>query len=201
MLQLYDDSLYDYFRENFTDNIGIVPVSDYWSTIAMHKENRLQLPAIVLNRTSWTNEKELQSWVVARKGRVDRVRNHRLVNEQAIPVKIDYTVTLLATMQDDIDELTSETLFLLLNYPRVTIKLPYGSDRMIHGQIIQNGDLQDSSGRDRFSETGILYQEIIPVRILGANIINIREKNFRYLKWELDPNLQEMKEEIDNAEN
>lgn len=201
MLQLYDESLYDYFKENLTDNLAIVPVSDYWNTIAMHKENKLQLPAVVLNRVTWTNEKALQSWVISKKGRTDRVRKHKIVNEQAIPVQIDYTITLLASLQDDIDELTSEVIFLILNYPRLTIKLPYGSDRMIHGQIIQNGDLQDSSARDRFSETGILYQEIIPIRILGANIINIRNKNFRYLKWELDPNLQDAKEEIDNAEN
>lgn len=201
MLQLYDDSLFDYFRETLTDNLAIVPVNDYWNTIAIHKENKLQLPAVVLNRVTWSNAKELQSWVIAKKGRTDRVRDHRIVNEQAIPVQVDYTITLLATTQDEIDELTSEVIFLILNYPRVTIKLPYGSDRMIHGQIIQNGDLQDSSARDRFSETGILYQEIIPVRILGANIINIREKNFRYLKWNVDPNLQNIKEEIDNAEN
>lgn len=186
MLQLYDDKLYDYFKETFKADIAIVPVSDYWTVASMHEEGQLQLPAIVLGRSSWTTSKDLDSWVIAKKGRTDRIRNNKLVNEQAIPVQLDYTVTLLATTQDDIDELTSEVLFCILNYPRLTIDLPYGSDRQIHGQIMQNGDLQDSSARDKFSETGILYQQIIPIRVLGSNIINIREQNLRYLKLGVD---------------
>lgn len=186
MLQLYDDKLYDYFKETFKADIAIVPVSEYWTVVSMHEEGQLQLPAIVLGRTTWTNAKELESWVIAKRGRTDRIRNNKLINEQAIPVQLDYTVTLLATTQDDIDELTSEVLFCILNYPRLTIDLPYGADRQIHAQIIQNGDLQDSSARDKFSDTGILYQEIIPIRVLGSNIININEKNLRYLKFGVD---------------
>ena len=202
MIQLYDDALHDYLKDNFKGDVAIVPVSDYWSTIAMHKEGRLQLPAIVLFRANWTRETQLSSWSIGRKGRIDRIRNHKKISEQAIPIQIDYTVTLLATTQDDIDELTSEIVFLFLNSPRLTIPLPYGSDRFIHGQITSNGDWSSSSANDRFSETGILYQEIIPIRILGANIINIREKNLRYLQWSVDSNLAEtIKEEIDNAKN
>ena len=186
MLQLYDDKLFDYFKETFKADVAVVPVSEYWTVVSMHEEGQLQLPAIVLGRTTWTNAKDLESWVIAKKGRTDRIRNNKLVNEQAIPVQLDYTITLLATTQDDIDELTSEVLFCILNYPRLTIELPYGADREIHAQIIQNGDLQDSSTRDKFSETGILYQEIIPIRVLGSNIININEHNLRYIKFGVD---------------
>ena len=186
MLQLYDDKLYDYFKETFKADVAVVPVSDYWNVVSMHEEGQLQLPAIVLGRSKWTNATDLESWVIAKKGRTDRIRNNKIVNEQAIPVQLDYTITLLATTQDDIDELTSEVLFCILNYPRLTIDLPYGSDRQIHAQIMQNGELQDSSSRDKFSETGILYQEIIPVRVLGSNIININERNLRYIKFDVD---------------
>lgn len=194
MIQLYDDALHDYLKENFKGEVAIVPVSQYWNTVAMHKEGQLQLPAIVLFRSEWTTESQLRSWPIGRKGRIDRIRNYKKISEQAIPIKIDYTVTLLATTQDDIDELTSEIVFLFLNYPRLTIPLPYGSDRFIHGQITENGDWKNASTNDSFSETGILYQEIIPIRILGANIINIREKNLRYLQWSVDTNLTENNE-------
>ena len=186
MLQLYDDKLYDYFKETFKADVAVVPVSDYWNVVSMHEEGQLQLPAIVLGRSKWTNATDLESWVIAKKGRTDRIRNNKIVNEQAIPVQLDYTITLLATTQDDIDELTSEVLFCILNYPRLTIDLPYGSDRQIHAQIMQNGELQDSSSRDKFSDTGILYQEIVPVRVLGSNIININERNLRYIKFDVD---------------
>jgi hypothetical protein len=202
MIQLYDDALHDHLKENFKGDVTIVPVANYWDTIAMHKEGRLQLPAIVLFRANSTRDIQLRSWTIGRKGRIDRIRNHKKVSEQAIPIQIDYTATLLATTQDDIDELTSEIVFLFLNKPRLTIPLPYGSDRFLHGQITPNGDWSNGSANDRFSETGILYQEIIPIRILGANIINIREKNLRYLQWSVDSNLAEtIKEEIDNAKN
>lgn len=186
MLQLYDDKLFDYFKETFKADVAVVPVSEYWSVVSMHEEGQLQLPAIVLGRTTWTNAKDLESWVIAKKGRNDRIKNNKAIQEQAIPVQLDYTITLLATTQDDIDELTSEVLFCILNYPRLTIDLPYGSDRQIHGQIMQNGDLQDSTARDKFSDTGILYQQIIPIRVLGSNIINIREQNLRFFTMDVD---------------
>lgn len=202
MIRLYDTALYEYLRTNFGDNLGIVPVKDYWNVAAMHKETRLQLPAIVLLRTNVTPERQLQSWPIARRGRVDRIQEHKKITERAIPIQADYTVTLLATTQDDIDELTSEVTFLFLMKPRIDIKLPYGSARIIHGQIMINGDFQPSSGTDRFSETGILYQQIIPIRVLGANIIDIRKKNLRYLDWQIDSNLYNtVKEEIEDAKN
>lgn len=202
MIRLYDTALYEYLKNNFGDNLGIVPVKDYWNVAAMHKETRLQLPAIVLFRTNVTPERQLQSWPIARRGRMDRIQEHKKIMERAIPIQADYTVTLLATTQDDIDELTSEITFLFLMKPRLEIKLPYGSARMIHGQIMINGDFQPSSGTDRFSETGILYQQIIPIRVLGANIIDIRKKNLRYLDWQIDSNLYNtVKEEIEDAKN
>lgn len=202
MIRLYDTALYEYLKTNFGDNLGIVPVKDYWNVAAMHKETRLQLPAIVLFRTNVTPERQLQSWPIARRGRIDRIQEHKKIMERAIPIQADYTVTLLATTQDDIDELTSEITFLFLMKPRLEIKLPYGSARMIHGQIMINGDFQPSSGTDRFSETGILYQQIIPIRVLGANIIDIRKKNLRYLDWQIDSNLYNtVKEEIEDAKN
>ena len=202
MIRLYDTALYEYLKTNFGDNLGIVPVKDYWNVAAMHKETRLQLPAIVLFRTNVTPERQLQSWPIARRGRIDRIQEHKKIMERAIPIQADYTVTLLATTQDDIDELTSEITFLFLMKPRLEIKLPYGSARMIHGQIMINGDFQPSSGTDRFSETGILYQQIIPIRVLGANIIDIRRKNLRYLDWYIDSELyNNVKEEIEDAKN
>lgn len=202
MIRLYDTALYEYLKDNFGDNIGIVPVKDYWNVAAMHKENRLQVPAVVLFRTNWTPEKQLQSWPIARKGRIDRIQEHKKIKERAIPVQADYTVTLLATTQDDIDELSSEATFLFLAKPRLEIELPYGSARTIHGQIMINGDFQNSSGTDQFSQTGILYQQIIPIRVLGANIIDIRKKNLRYLEWQIDSNLyNNVKEEIEDAKN
>lgn len=202
MIRLYDTALYEYLKANFGDNLGIVPVKDYWNVAAMHKETRLQLPAIVLFRTNVTPERQLQSWPIARRGRIDRIQEHKKIMERAIPIQADYTVTLLATTQDDIDELTSEVTFLFLMKPRLEIKLPYGSARMIHGQIMINGDFQPSSGTDRFSETGILYQQIIPIRVLGANIIDIRKKNLRYLDWQIDSDLYNtVKEEIEDAKN
>ena len=202
MIQLYDTALYHYFTDNVKGDVAIVPVRDYWNVIAMHKENRLQLPAIVLFRTNWTPERQLQSWPISRIGRIDRVQEHKKISEQAIPIQADYTITLLAATQDDIDELTSEITFLILNKPRLTILLPYGSDRSIHGQIMVNGDFQSSSGNDQFSISGILYQQIIPIRVLGANIIDIRRKNLRYLEWSIDSELyNNVKEEIEDAKN
>lgn len=201
MISLYDDALRDYLK-SINENFAIVPVKDYWNVISMHKEGKLQMPAIVLFRSNWTPDRNLMSWPVARKGRIDRIQEHKKIKERAIPVQVDYTVTLLATTQDDIDDLTSEVTFEFIMNPRLTVPLPYGSNRSIHGQIQISSDFQNSSGNDRFSETGILYQQIIPIRVLGANIIDIRKQNLRYLQWVTDAGLlQTIKEEMTDAKN
>lgn len=201
MIQLYDEALYDYLKLAFKTNVAIVPVSDYWRVVAMHKETSLQLPAICISRTSNTRDSELKSWVIGRKGRTDRVQSHKLITEQAMPLLLNYKLTLLTVTQDDIDELTSEVIFLILNKPKVTVKIPYGSERDINAQISLDGDVTNDSLRDTFSETGILYQSIIPIKMNGANIFNLEKRNLRFLEWSVSTNLNNIKEEIEDAKN
>lgn len=189
MIQLYDEAVYDYFSQAVAGEVATVPVSEFWTVIAMHKEGRLQLPAICLSRTNHDKDSELQSWVIQRRGRVDKVVDNKLFTEQALPLSLYYNITLLATTQDDIDELTSEVTFLIINRPTVRITLPYGSDRDVHSQLTINGEIKTSSAVDTFSDTGILYQAIIPVKLLGANIFNVEKRNLRYIKWSVKPNI------------
>lgn len=201
MIQLYDEALLDYFKNNFKAEVAITPVSEFWSVVAMHRENKLQLPAICLSRNGSTRDTELKSWVIGRKGRVDRVQKHKLITEQALPLLLNYHITLLTTTQDDIDELTSEVIFLILNKPRVSVLIPYGSERYVNAQISLDGEITSDSTQDRFSTTGILYQTIIPVKMNGANIFNLEQRNLRYLEWSVGTDINTTKEEIKDAKN
>lgn len=197
MIQLYDEAVHDYFSSTVNSEVAVVPVSEFWTVVAMHKEGRLQLPAICLSRTNHDKDSELQSWVIQRRGRVDKVVDNKLFVEQALPLSLYYNITLLATTQDDIDELTSEVTFLIINRPTVQVKIPYGSDRDVHSQISINGEIKTSSTVDTFSTTGILYQAIIPVKIVGANIFNVEKRNLRYIKWSVRPDIINKGGEID----
>lgn len=201
MIQLYDEALLDYLVNSFSNDVKIVPVSEFWRVIAMHKENSLQLPSICISRSNQAVDPELKSWVTSRMGMIDRVEKHRLVTEQSMPISLNYNLTLLATKQDDIDELTSEVIFLIVNKPRVTITIPYGSNRNVNAQISMSGDITEGSLRDTFSDTGILYQTVIPIRMIGANLYNIENRNLRYLRWELRIKNNKIKEEITDAKN
>lgn len=201
MLQLYDEALLDYFNDALKAGVKIIPVADYWRVISMHMENKLQMPAICLSRSSNTQDNEMRSWVLGRKGRTDRIQDHKIITEQVMPMVVQYNITLLATTQDDIDELTSEVIFLIINNPKLTIRIPYGSKRDTNAQLDINGEVQDSSLRDTFSDTGILYQSVIPVRMLGAGIFNLEKRNLRYLKWSLGTDSSHIKEEITDAKN
>lgn len=189
MIQLYDEAVHDYFSSTVNSEVAVVPVNEFWTVVAMHKEGRLQLPAICLSRTNHDKDSELQSWVIKRRGRVDKVVDNKLFVEQALPLSLYYNITLLATTQDDIDELTSEVTFLIINRPTVQVKIPYGSDRYVHGQMEIDGEIKTSSTVDTFSTTGILYQAIIPVKIVGANIFNVEKRNLRYVKMCVRPDI------------
>ena len=196
MIQLYDEALHDALTTAFSANVAIVPVAEFWNVISMHYEGRLQLPAICISRSSNTIDPEMKSWVSSRLGMTDRIYRNKALTEQAIPLVLNYNLTLLATKQHDIDELTSEVIFFIVNKPRVTITIPYGSDRPVNAQISIVGDVTDSSTRDTFSTTGILYQVIIPIRMIGANIYNVEKRNLRFLRAELGIENNDMKEEI-----
>lgn len=196
MIQLYDEALHDALTTAFSANVAIVPVAEFWNVISMHYEGRLQLPAICISRSSTTIDPEMKSWVSSRLGTTDRVYKNKALTEQAIPLVLNYNLTLLATKQHDIDELTSEVIFFIVNKPRVTITIPYGSDRPVNAQISIVGDVTDSSTRDTFSTTGILYQVIIPIRMIGANIYNVEKRNLRFLRAGLGIENNDMKEEI-----
>lgn len=196
MIQLYDEAIYDRLKEAFKAHVFVVPVTEYWGVVAMHNEGRLQMPAICISRSGQTIDTEMQSWVIGRLGLVDRIHKNKAITEQAIPLVLNYNLTLLATRQHDIDELTSEVIFLIVNKPRVTITIPYGSERTVNAQLSIVGDVTDSSARDTFSESGILYQSIVPVRLVGANIFNIEHRNLRFIKPELGIENNDMKEEI-----
>jgi len=189
MIHLYDEALSDYFKTSFNDNITITPVADYWRVVSMHKEGELQLPAICLSRQAEDKDAELRSWIIERKGRTDRVQDHKLITEQALPLGLNYNITLLATTQEDIDELTSEVIFLIINRPSLEVKIPYGSERYTNAQISLDGEVRNDSAVDTFTSSGILYQAIIPIKILGANIFNIEKRNLRYLKWDIRPDI------------
>lgn len=196
MIQLYDEALHDTLVDSFNSFVKIVPVAEFWRVIAMHEENRLQLPAICISRSNQTVDNEMKSWITSRMGLVDRISKHKAVTEQTIPLVLNYNLTLLATKQHDIDELTSEVIFLIVNKPRITITVPYGSGRTINAQMSISGEVTDNSLRDTFSDTGILYQTIIPLRLIGANIFNIEKRNLRYLRAELGIENNDIKEEI-----
>lgn len=196
MIQLYDEAIYDRLKEAFKAHVFIVPVAEYWGVVAMHNEGRLQMPAICISRSGQTIDTEMKSWVIGRLGLVDRIYKNKAITEQAIPLVLNYNLTILATRQHDIDELTSEVIFLIVNKPRVTITIPYGSERTVNAQLSIVGDVTDSSARDTFSESGILYQSIVPVRLVGANIFNIEHRNLRFIKPELGIENNDMKEEI-----
>lgn len=201
MIQLYDEAIHDYLRAAYKAEVAIVPVSDYWRVIAMHKETQLQLPAICISRQANTRDSELKSWVIGRKGRTDRIQGHRLITEQALPLLLNYNLTVLTTTQDDNDELISEIIFLILNRPKVSVLIPYGSERTINAQISIDGDITNDTLRDTFSNTGILYQSVIPVKMMGANIFNLEKRNLRYLEWSVGTELSTIKEEIEDAKN
>lgn len=201
MIQLYDEALFDYLQTAFDIEIQVVGVSDFWRVVAMHKEAQLQLPAICVSRSSNTRDEELKSWVIGRRGRTDRIEKNKRITEQALPLVLNYNLTLLATTQDDIDELTSEVIFLILNKPKVSVQIPYGSERDTNAQITIHGDVTNDSLSDSFSDTGILYQTVIPIKMLGANIFNLEKRNLRFLKWNLSPHSNNIKEEFEDAEN
>ena len=120
----------------------------------------------------------------------DKERNE-YYNEKAIPVNIDYSLTVLTTNSTDMDEIVRELLFKYTQMYFLTIRLPYESDRKIRfGLTLTNeADIDYSVRNPEYLSAGSLYQTIIPLQTQGAVLVHYTPIKLRRMDYEITPEI------------
>ena len=179
MIYLYDDAIVDDLKRSFNPNavenpvVSVVAPEKIIQIAAQIQNDQLQFPIVALSRsenvgidTNLTNFTRMHSGVAA----VFDPKSNNVYHEQAIPLKLEYAMTVLTTNAADRDELLRELIFKYTRMYFLTITLPYEGQRKVRfGITIDNdSEIEQSSGVVEYLGSGQLYQAIIHLRCEGA---------------------------------
>lgn len=182
MLYLYDEAIAKDIKASFTDEMGnsevkVVDPAGAVDLLAQIQEDSVRFPVVVLTRdpvysidTQRTNFTRMHSGVLT----VMDNETNQLYYEKAIPIRLKYNLTVLATTTVDADELVKELLFKYLQMYYLSIRLPYEADRIIRFgiSITTETDIQQTSGSFEYLSAGKLYQTVIPLVCEGCVLVS-----------------------------
>ena len=199
MIYKYDDAICDDLRKSFNpDNVEnpVVSVisSEVVTSIAAQIQNdQLKFPivALIRNHNSVQIDQSRMNFTRAHFGVsavIDKETNN-VYYEKALPITLEYSLTVLTTNIVDQDEIIRELLFKYVNMYFLTIRLPYECDRKIRFgvRITSETDIDYSSGSPEYLQTGSLYQAIIPLHCDGCVLVSYTPAHLVRTTFDVEP--------------
>ena len=199
MVYKYDDAICDDLRKSFNpDNVEnpVVSVisSEVVTSIAAQIQNdQLKFPivALIRNPNSVQIDQSRMNFTRAHFGVsavIDKETNN-VYYEKALPITLEYSLTVLTTNIVDQDEIIRELLFKYVNMYFLTIRLPYECDRKIRFgvRITSETDIDYSSGSPEYLQTGSLYQAIIPLHCDGCVLVSYTPAHLVRTTFDVEP--------------
>lgn len=183
MLYCYDEAIQKDLQQSFNpDYIGspvvrVVDPDQGLQVIAQAEGDNLKFPLVLLTRYPDTSiDKSRYNFTRAHRGVaavVDQKTNN-LYYEKAIPIELNYDLTILATNTADRDELARELLFKYTDMYFITFELPYECKRKVRFGVVvdQDKDISSKSGTLDYLNAGTLYQTIIPLKCEGCVLVS-----------------------------
>lgn len=202
MIYLYDDAIVDDLRKSFQVPDGssepVVKVVDpegIPSLAAQVQEDKIQFPIIALKRrpgvtidTDRTNFTRIKKGV---QSVVDPATN-QLYYEKAVPIVLEYEMSVLATRTADQDELVRELLFKYTSMYFLTITLPYECSRKVRFGVIINPteQIENKSATFEYISEGRLYETVIPLKCEGCVLVSYTPASLTRVITEVQPTLK-----------
>lgn len=182
MLYLYDEAIVEDLEHSFNSDVAH-PVVKVFSPdqiiglIAQVHDDNIQFPFITLERPNDASiNSQLSNFARMHRGvnaLFDEETNN-IWNERAIPINLEYTLSVFTTNQYDMDEIMRELIFKYISMYFLKIEIPYESKREISfGVIIDQSDgISKKSDASDYTESGQIYQSSITLRCEGCVLIH-----------------------------
>jgi hypothetical protein len=157
--------------------VKVVAPENILSLVAQAKNDEIEFPVVALTRdpnyqidTSRTNFTMMQKGIQT----VMDTKENIIYNEKAIPITLDYSLTILTTNTIDMDEIERELLFKYESMYFLSLEIPYESKRVIRFgiEVSLNDNIERSSTTGEYLSQGQLHQSIIPLNCQGAVLLN-----------------------------
>lgn len=199
MIYLYDEQLVADLEHslNMPDNSApVVKVIDPEHIIglaAQIQNDEIQLPLIAVERKDYFVDTDRTNFTMQHAGTSVIIDNktNMIYNEKVMPVNLQYTLTVLTSNQEDMDEIIKELIFKYTNMYYLTIKVPYEVshlDRKLRfGVRIERPDaIEKRSGASQYMESGQLFQATIPLICDGAVLLSYTPHHMPRYSYEVN---------------
>ena len=183
MLYLYDRALTKDLNASFnhenSDNpvVGVISPEGATTLAAQMNNDEIKYPIVVFTRGDDIKiDHERYNFTMAKKGVPAGfdAKGNLIAMEKVIPIKLEYSLTVLTTNTADMDELIKELLFKYTEMYYLTITLPYEVKRRIRFgiRIKPEAEINYESGTYDYLSAGTLHQAIIPLECEGCVLVS-----------------------------
>lgn len=112
------------------------------------------------------------------------------VQLNCIPISISYQLDVYTRYLEEADEITRNLVFNIINYPKLTVQIPYNSQNcqiILHDSNIRmEEEVSDNSGIPERLSLGQFTRLSIPLTIDDAYLWDTRVRNNLMLEWRLE---------------
>ena len=112
------------------------------------------------------------------------------VQLNCIPISISYQLDVYTRYLEEADEITRNLVFNIINYPKLTVQIPYNSQNcqiILHDSNIRmEEEISDNSGIPERLSLGQFTRLSIPLTVDDAYLWDTRVRNNLMLEWRLE---------------
>lgn len=198
MVYLYDNCIVDdlirSFNPNSVDNpvVKVIGPEAAIGLAAQIKNDEISLPVVLVDRDPGvsidTNRTNFTRSHLGVQSILDAETNE-LYYERAIPIQLEYKLTILTSNTADMDEIVKELLFKYTSMYFLQFTLPYECKRHVRFGVVvdPNSDIERKSGVSEYLESGQLYQTVIPLKCEGCVLVSYTAAKLQRTQLEVNP--------------
>lgn len=198
MLYLYDEALAKDLERSFNPNNVLNPIVKVVDTegaiqlLAQLQNDEISFPVVCLTRQPDSPiDKTRKNFTRMHKGVASVLdpKTNNLYYEKAIPIELNYELSILTTNTVDMDELVKELLFKYTQMYFLSFELPYECKRKVRfGITVDNdSDISRKSGTFDYLSAGTLYETVIQLKCEGAVLVSYTPAKLQRTVYELEP--------------
>lgn len=143
-----------------------------------NNDKPIKLPIICLRRKSGLNVQNINKRPMTFSGMRVMTTDTTALQLNAIPIDISYQLDIYTRYFKEADELLRNLTFNIINYPKLTIKIPYnGADIEHNGFIRMSSDIEDNSNVQERLISGQFTRFTFNISIDDAYLWNAKIKD------------------------
>lgn len=179
----YDEALLAKLRGWIRDDsLQIVSPQDIHQMFSERADSNndkpIQLPLIVLRRLSPIKILNTTKKPLTFDGAREKMNRDKGNQLNGIPIELDYQIDIYTRYFDESDEYVRNFVFNIINYPKLTIEIPYNNSNIRHVSNIRlSQDIEDNSDIPERLIQGQFTRRTISINIDDAYLFDYRTKD------------------------